>query len=535
MTTLTPTLQAYSHYFDAQYVQQQCQQFRQSIYLVQDKHSEITTAIPLQEYPAFSEQYSAQFETVGFLPALYPERLGCPGFTRAHGTRFPYVVGAMANGIATAKMVVEAANMGCIGFFGAAGLAHHKVLENIKFIQSHLPADQINWGSNLIHSPHEPGLEEKVTELYLEQGVHRISASAYLQLNANIVHYACKGLHTDSKGQIKRQNYVFAKISRLEVAKKFMSPAPKELLEKLVSLGKLTSREAELAQHIPVAQDITIESDSGGHTDNRPLSALFSAMQTLAKQQMEQYRYVEPIRLGAAGGIGTPSSAAAAFSLGASYILTGSINQSTLESGLSQQGKELLFQTDIADIAMAPAADMFEMGVNVQVLKRGTLFAQRAKKLYEIYHKYDCIENIPTEEKIQLEKAIFKKPLLTVWEETQKFFAERDAKQLEKADNNPKYKMALIFRWYLGLSSYWAISGDEERTPDYQIWCGPVMGAFNDWLKGSALEPLSKRTVKQVALNILEGASVITRAHQLRSFNVIVPAQAFYYSPKMLS
>ncbi len=44
---------------------------------------------------------------------------------------------------------------------------------------------------------------------------------------------------------------------------------------------------------------------------------------------------------------------------------------------------------------MAPSADMFEMGVKVQVLKTGTMFAMRASKLYELYTKYDSIEADP--------------------------------------------------------------------------------------------------------------------------------------------
>ena len=44
---------------------------------------------------------------------------------------------------------------------------------------------------------------------------------------------------------------------------------------------------------------------------------------------------------------------------------------------------------------MAPSADMFEMGVDVQVLKRGTMFAGRAKRLYELYRAHESIESIP--------------------------------------------------------------------------------------------------------------------------------------------
>ena len=94
--------------------------------------------------------------------------------------------------------------------------------------------------------------------------------------------------------------------------------------------------------------------------------------------------------------------------------------------------------------------------------------------------------------------------------------------------------MALCFRWYLGLSSRWAIAGDAQRKLDYQIWCGPAMGAFNDWVKGSFLEPPASRTVVQIARNLMEGAAVITRAHQLRTYGVPVPTTAFRFAPRPL-
>jgi trans-AT polyketide synthase, acyltransferase and oxidoreductase domains len=63
----------------------------------------------------------------GSLPPLYPEWLGDRSFTQTHGVRFPYVTGAMANGIATTQLVAEVGRAGCLGFFGAAGLAYGRV------------------------------------------------------------------------------------------------------------------------------------------------------------------------------------------------------------------------------------------------------------------------------------------------------------------------------------------------------------------------------------------------------------------------
>ena len=37
---------------------------------------------------------------------------------------------------------------------------------------------------------------------------------------------------------------------------------------------------------------------------------------------------------------------------------------------------------------MAAASDMFEFGVKVQVLRRGTLFGQRANQLFAVYRDH---------------------------------------------------------------------------------------------------------------------------------------------------
>ena len=63
----------------------------------------------------------------GILPPMYPEWLGNRTFTERHGCRFPYVSGAMANGIATTDLVEVIVQMGGMGFFGAAGLSVERV------------------------------------------------------------------------------------------------------------------------------------------------------------------------------------------------------------------------------------------------------------------------------------------------------------------------------------------------------------------------------------------------------------------------
>jgi hypothetical protein len=107
----------------------------------------------------------------------------------------------------------------------------------------------------------------------------------------------------------------------------------------------------------------------------------------------------------------------------------------------------------------------------------------------------------------------------------------RDPQQLIKAAKQPKHKMALVFRWYLGLSSRWAQKGTSDRSVDFQIWCGPVMGSFNQWVKGSFMENHQERKVAVVGLNILHGAVAVVRARMLSMQGINLPEEAFQFAP----
>jgi len=469
------------------------------------------------------------------LPPLYPEWLGDRTFNEVHGTRFPYVAGAMANGIATVRLVAELARAGCLGFFGAAGLSPGRVEAAIDQLQRELGPQVRNWGVNLIHSPAEPALEEHVAAMLIAKGVACVEASAYMALTPAVVRYAASGLTRDASGHIQRRHRLVAKISREEVARRFLEPAPADMLAALVARGHLTAEEAQLAALVPLAEDITCEADSGGHTDNRPLTALLPTIALLRDRIASERGYTRPIRVGAAGGLGTPAAIAAAFSLGAAYVQTGSINQACVESGLGERGRAMLAQAEMADVIMAPAADMFEMGVDVQVLRRGSLFAVRARKLYELYRAYPSLDAIPADERAKVERDLLRNTFDAAWESTRAFWMTRDPAQVERAERDAKHRMALVFRAYLGLSSRWAIEGVEERAADYQIWCGPAMGAFNAWVRGSFLEAPAARTAVQVARNLMEGAAVLARAQQLRSYGLPVPAAAFEFRPRPLA
>jgi trans-AT polyketide synthase/acyltransferase/oxidoreductase domain-containing protein len=462
---------------------------------------------------------------LGFAAPLTPAHLGSAAFLQSHNLRFPYMTGAMANGIASCEVVEAMARSGMLGSFGAAGLSVERVTQAVDLLQATL-GDK-TFAVNLIHSPNEPAHEMAVAELLLRKRVRLIEASAYLDLTPAVVRYRVAGLVKNPDGTVRAENRVMAKVSRGEVATRFLSPAPARILTELVKAGHVTQSQAELAARVPMCDDLTAEADSGGHTDNRPAITLLPALLALRARLQAQFKFPTPVRVGLAGGIATPASVAGAFALGADYVVTGSINQACRESGSSDAVRAMLTQADPADVTMAPAADMFEMGVKVQVLKRGTMFPMRAQKLFDLYRGFAGWEAIPAVERVQIEKTFFRRPFADVWADTKDFFTRRDPTQLARADTDPRHQMALAFRWYLGLSSRWANAGEPDRQLDYQVWCGPAMGAFNEWAKGGVLEAPAARTVSAVAKNLLFGACVHLRRHSLRQQGVELPDDWF--------
>ena len=467
------------------------------------------------------------YRMLGFAPALLPENLGSPSFKETHGLRYAYVMGAMANGITSVEMVREAGKAGMIGFFGAAGLP----VSEIDTAIGRLSGVGFPYGFNLIHSPYEPELEAATVDLYLKRGVRLVSASAFLGMTLPLVRYRLAGICRNEAGHVVCKNRIVAKISRQEVARRFLSPAPEKFLRELVASGDLTQEQATMAESVPMAGDMTAEADSGGHTDNRPAITLLPTMLALRDELSRRHGYRRRPGVGLGGGIATPDAAAAAFSMGAAFVLTGTVNQACREAGTSDAVRKMLAEARQADVAMAPAADMFEMGVKVQVLKRGTMFAQKAGRLYDLFRTHPSLEALPEKDRQMLERDYFRCSIDQEWDRTCRFFQQRDPGQIRRGQKDPRHRMALVFRSYLGRSSGWANTGDPSRQIDYQIWCGPAIGAFNQWCEGTFLEAPENRSVVTVAMNLMAGACSATRAAMLANQGVRLPQGAGRFRP----
>ena len=459
-------------------------------------------------------------------PAVTAHSLGSESFRQAYRTKYAYYAGAMANGISSVQMVVKLGLAGYMGSFGSGGLSPNEVERAIDQIQLHLKDG--GYLINLLHSPDDENREDAMVSLFLEKSVRAIEASAFVDVSPALVRYRLAGCVKNEDG-VSCDNHIIAKVSRREVAGKFMTPPDPAIIASLLAKGLITADQAMWAKDIPVADDITIEADSGGHTDNGPLISLLPLIIGIRDEVQRRYGYAQPIRVGAAGGIATPQSAAAAFQMGADYVVTGSVNQSCVEAGTSDYVKDMLARVDMSDVVMAPSADMFESGARVQVIKTGTMYPMNAQKLYDLYTRYSCLEDIPGTDMRAIEKRLFHCDVDTVWTYVEEYFTRVDPHVLRKAETNKKLKMALVFRWYLGNSSRWAIHGDLDRRMDMQIWCGKSMGAFNQWVRGTELESPANRTVVGIADAIMSEAAVITMRNYLQLLGVNWGTRSGYY------
>lgn len=454
-------------------------------------------------------------------PPVPPESLGSPEFRSAHGVQYALYAGSMAHGIASEKLVEAMGRSGFLGFYGAAGEAPDRIETVLIRLKQQLGS--VPFGFNLINSPGASAWEEAVVDIYLRHSLRLVEASAYIQPTPALVRYRVTGIRRDPDGRVIAPNRIIAKVSREEIATRFFAPPPEKILRRLVESGAITPQEAELAAFVPLAEDLTAEADSGGHTDHRSALAMLPGLLALRDRALAAFPPGTSLRVGLAGGIATPHAAAAAFIMGADYVVTGTVNQACVESGSSDAARAMLAEASQTDVARAPAADMFEMGVTVQVLKKGTRFAERAARLYDLYRRHNSMDELDPKDREWLETVIFRKSIETVWSETQEFFRLRDPSILAKADADPKRKMALLFRWYLGLSSHWANRGVPDRKEDYQIWCGPGIGAFNSWTRGTFMEAPERRGAALVSRNILAMAGVLIRQRVWQSQGVSWP------------
>jgi trans-AT polyketide synthase/acyltransferase/oxidoreductase domain-containing protein len=435
------------------------------------------------------------------------ERLGSRAFCADFGVRYAYLAGGMYQGISSVDVVVRMARAGLLGFFGAGGLRLPAIEAAILAIQKQIPHGA-PYGINFIAQTHVPQFEDDLADLLMKHGVTTIEASAFMQVTPALVRYRAKGLERNGS-RIRARHRIVAKVSRPDVAEPFLSPAPETILAKLIASGLITPDEAELLRAVPVADAVCVEADSGGHTDQRMPLTLLPAILAVRDRCAAITPRFGRVHVGTAGGIGTPEAAAAMFILGADFILTGSINQCTVEAATSDAVKDLLQGMNVHDTDYAPSGELFELGSKVQVLKKGIFFPARANKLVALYRQHESLDEIDAKTRSLIEERYLKRGFDQVFEEIASAYPGPD---VERARRSPKHKMALVFRRYFRDSTRWALAGNLEHKVDFQVQCGPAQGAFNQWVGGNGLASWRDRHVDGIAERLMdETASLLNR------------------------
>ena len=423
-------------------------------------------------------------------------------FTREYNSKYPLYIGGMYRGISGTKLVSRACNSGYLAFFGAGGLRQPDIKKAITEIKMNVGTDK-TFGVNIPYSIKQPNKVSVLVDLLLQEQVTVLEAASFIEATKDLVRYRVKGL-SEKNGQIIAKNRVIAKLSRPEVAKSFVNPPKKAVLDELLNEGEITSYEAELALKIPVASDICVEGDSGGHTDRANLLSIFPAIRGIVDDANRDFGYAQPIRVGAAGGIGSPTSAACVFMLGADFIVTGSINQCTVEAATSNLAKELLSHADIQDTDYISAVETPNSSSCVQVLKKGTMLPMRIKKLISLFDKYGSFEEMDSAEIQKLEKNVFKNEISQIVREIESY---RSADVMRSM--NQRQKMLSVINWFIHMTTEWAVVGNENQKANFQIPCGASMGTFNRWVSNTKYADWKLRHVDEINDLLMEATEKI--------------------------
>jgi trans-AT polyketide synthase/acyltransferase/oxidoreductase domain-containing protein len=128
--------------------------------------------------------------------------------------------------------------------------------------------------------------------------------------------------------------------------------------------------------------------------------------------------------------------------------------------------------------------------------------------LQRLYRQHASLDDLDPGTRETLEAKFFGCPIDEVWRQTAEHHRRSGRGDVvDKAERDPKHRMALVFRWYFAKTVQQAMEGASGDRANYQIHCGPALGAFNRAVRGTALEPVAARNVDSIAELLMTGAA----------------------------
>jgi len=389
------------------------------------------------------------------------ESLGAEAFRRAYGVRLAYVAGSPSRGIRTPEMVAGLAESGLLGFLDPATGELDDALDEL----SARVGPDAPFGVSLRDDASRDALDrsapaDRRVAAALRHGVRAAEAVGFRRATAALVRFRV------GAGTPAAENRLLVAVPSLRVAELFLEPAPEELVLRLLENGELTPGEAEVARQLSLASDLCVEPDPGSGTDP---TALLSAVLSLSRRR---HGDAGRVRVGAGGALGTPAAVACGFLLGADFVRTAAVQLTVRDAGVPDAVVRHLLGLRVGDTASAPAPEGFALGACVQVVKKGSFFVPRARRLHELFRFHPSLDALDPAVRQRLEDSYFRRGLDEVWREV--YEARPDL-----AGADAKTRMARVFGWYLERSLDWMLAGREDRRPDFQIPCDDSLAAFH--------------------------------------------------------
>ncbi|MGW4463795.1 ACP S-malonyltransferase [Micromonospora sp. NPDC004704] len=395
-------------------------------------------------------------------PAVAPNptgtRVGGSAALRAeYDVRYACLAGSLPYGVTSPALLRRLSDAGLLGFFGAGGLDTAAIRAALVELRG-VPRYGMAW----------PGGrdERSLCDLYLVHDVRQVEVSGPLgAVSPQLVRFR----YADG---LRR---VLVRITDPATATRFLRPPDPAVVRALVDEGLLDANAAASAARLPVATDLAAEGDA---------LALVPAL--VAQRDRE----APTVRIGVAG-VGTPAAVAAAFALGADFVVTTTVNQCTPEAATSDAAKDLLGTLDVTDTRDAPDPELFELGARSRVAHKGTLFAARAEELYRLYLRHDRLEDLSAQERVALERTHFGRPLEVVRE------------SLGVVGRDAKHGLALVFAAYCREATAAALRGTPGQRLNYRVPASADIGAFNRLVDSEPLADWRTRHADAVAERLM--------------------------------
>lgn len=458
-----------------------------------------------------------------------PNRTGCSlgsaSFKKRYGLDYAYLIGGMFKGISSAAMVIEAARSGMLAFYGARDVPLKILKQQLGEIKAGVPGGRC-FGVSLFHNPFDIRAEEQIIDLLISEDIRCISLSGCFDVFPHILRYRIAGLYRDKEGVIKNRHKVIVKISHPAIMELFLQPPSEKQIRELLDRQLITAEQAGLARNIGggirggiregigegmgigIADDFCVTGEAAARTGQESGFTLLPALKRIKEKVCPAYPGAREVHIGYAGGIGTPEAAMTAFLLGADFILTGTINQCTLEARTGGTAKRLLQNAGVQDTGPAPSFELFETGGRIRVLKKGSFYASRSLFFAGLYSRFNSLEKIDGKTVTKLEKDYFFKSLSEVDGLIREKY-HHNPEVLAKMDGKPGFKMAMFFRYYYNYCAGLAINDNQENILNYQIFCSPAMGSCNRWLTERGLESWEKRSAHKIGKMLMDETAAL--------------------------